>query len=173
MKMSKEGAASFLGLKIEGDGDNVKFVKHSGEEVTHAEAVLNVVNYRKELKALSKNSLGVVSSQREWHHLRLLGYWIEIQNTLEKMQQDAELPAEVVSAPKQSPMPSMFDNEQFREIMTVVTSHQLFKRVDTNHDYAHSVNCITCGEMSAGTDQQFHIGHMLYNAGFRKTYETA
>jgi hypothetical protein len=173
MMMSKEGAASFLGLRIEGDGDSIKFVKNSGGEVTHAEAVLNVLTHRKELKALSKNSLGVVSSQREWHHLRLLGYWIEIQSTLEKMNKNSEVNSETVVAPKKSHMPSMFDNEQFREIMTVITSHQLFKRVDTNHDYAHSVNCITCGEMSAGTDQQFHIGHMLYDAGFRKTYETA
>lgn len=173
MRMSKEGAASFLGLRIEGDGDSIKFVRASGEEVTHGQAVVKVVEHRKALASLSKNTIGTVSSKREWYHLRLLGYWIEIQDTLKKIN-ESKLSVEAVSAPKKnSPMPSMFDNEQFREIMTVVTSHQLFKRVDTNHDYAHSVNCITCGEMSAGTDQQFHIGHMLYDAGFRKNSETA
>lgn len=170
MKMSKEAAASFLGLKIESDGDSIKFVKTSGGEVTHAEAVKNVLKHRKKLKDLSRNTIGVVSSQREWYHLRLLGYWIEIQNTLEKMIAKSELKAKT-AVPVKSQMPSMFDNAQFREMMTVITSHQLFKRVDTDHDFAHSVNCITCGEMSAGTDQQFHIGHMLYDAGFRNLPE--
>lgn len=170
MKMSKEGAASFLGLRIEGDGNSIKFVKTSGGEVTHAEAVLNVLKHRKKLKDLSHNTIGVVSSQREWYHLRLLGYWIEIQSTLEKIIAESELKARTLVSSK-SQMPSMFDNEQFREIMTVITSHQLFKRVDTDHDFAHSVNCISCGEMSAGDDQQFHIAHMLYDAGFRKIPE--
>lgn len=170
MKMSKEGAASFLGLKIEGDGDSIKFVKTSGEEVTHDEAVQNVLHHRKELKSLSPSNLGFVSSQREWAHLKFLGYWIEIQNTLEKMKSESELDSKPAVAPK-SHMPSMFDNDQFREIMTVITSHQLFKRVDTDHDFGHSVNCITCGEMSAGDDQQFHTAHMLYDAGFRKIPE--
>lgn len=171
MKMSKEAAASFLGLRIEGDGENIKFVKHSGEEVEHAEAVLNVLKHRKKLKDLSKNALGVVSSQREWYHLRLLGYWIEIQNTLDRMKKDADPIPEISVTQKKSQMPSMFDNDQFRELMTVITSHQLFKRVDTDHDFAHSVNCITCGELSAGSDQQFHIAHMLYDAGFRNLPE--
>jgi hypothetical protein len=168
MKMSKEGAASFLGLRIEGDGDRIKFVKISGGEVTHAEAVLNVSKHRKELKNLAQNNLGVVSSQREWYHLKFLGHWIEVQSTLEK--QVSQVDADDV-APKKSHMPSMFDNEQFREMMTVITSHQLFKKVDTDRDFAHTVNCITCGELSAGDDQQFHIGHMLYDAGFRKIPE--
>lgn len=172
MKMSKEGAASYLGLRIEGDGDHVKFVRYSGAEVTLEEAKLKIVQHQKSLTVFSKRAIGTVSSSNEWYHTKVLNYWVEIKDVLQKIEDEKELKAQVEAVPSVSPMPSLFDNKQFREIMTVVTSHQLFKKVDKSLDFGHSVNCITCGEMSAGTDQQFHIGHMLYNAGFRKPSET-
>lgn len=168
--MSKEGAANFLGLKIEGDGDNVKFVKNSGEEVTHDEAMQNVLHHRKMLKSLSQSNLGFVSSQREWAHLKFLGYWIEIQNTLEKMKSKPEVIIKTAATPK-THMPSIFENEDFREMMEIITHHHLFKIVDTTQAFGHTVNCLTCGELSISDDQQFHTAHMLYDAGFRKIPE--
>lgn len=170
MRNSKEAASSFLGLRIEGAGDKVKFVKHSGEEVTHTEASENVVKHRKELKALSSNSLGAVTSQREWYQLKFLGAWIEIAKVLETDNDELEEEKASVPAPESvTSDPSLFDDEQYREITEIITSHQLFKIVDVSKSFAHTVNCTTCGELSVGHDQDFHVATMLYRAGFRKT----
>jgi hypothetical protein len=170
MRNSKEAASSFLGLRIEGAGDKVKFVKHSGEEVTHKEATDNVTKHRKELKALSSNTLGAVSSQREWYHLKFLGAWIEIAKVLEVDNEEPESdePAVVATKPVTN-NPSLFDDEQYRAITEVITSHHLFKIVDVSRTFAHTVNCVTCGELSVDHDQDFHVATMLYRAGFRKT----
>lgn len=70
--------------------------------------------------------------------------------------------------PRRDDMPSLFDNEQFRKMMETITAHRLFKVIDTRVSFAHTVHCMTCGELSVDHDQEFHIASKLYEDGFRQ-----
>lgn len=160
--MNKEMAAKTLDLKIEETSGSLKFLTASGEEVTLAGVEGSIASNRLALDETPWATEGAVRAA-QWSHLKELGAWIEIKSHLEKES----------GRPRRTQMPSIFDDEQFREMMTVITSHRLYKTVDTNRTFAHTVNCVTCGELSVDIDQEFHIAHMLTDAGFGKLPEVS
>lgn len=65
--------------------------------------------------------------------------------------------------------PSLFDNDEYREMLEIMNAHKIYKSIDTQVAYAFTLTCKTCGDVQHGTDEDLHIAHQLMLAGFRKS----
>lgn len=130
------------------------------KELTLDEIDLAIETHRKELDKIANSSLigGV-----QWYHRQRI-------EALEKVREVVLTSGnKVLSSIDPKNAPSLFDNDEYRDMVDVIGSHKLYKTIGKELSFAYTMMCRTCGEVSHGTDEDLHIAHQLLLAGFRRS----
>lgn len=62
--------------------------------------------------------------------------------------------------------PNIFTNSEFSGLLEIMFSHTFTRTVDTSVSFGYVTHCKSCGEMTAGDSQEFHIAHQILLAGY-------
>lgn len=139
---------------------------HSNDEITFKYARGECEYYNRELQKCLL-SLDTVDKDYEDPNYAsiasLLTAWKTIADRVLKESNQKATSSKKYSSKTQ---PSLFDDESFRKIVEIMSSHKIKRVIDPSIPFGYVNKCTTCGELSMGDEEDFHIAHMLLVAGF-------
>lgn len=159
--MDLQKALNTLNISIESDGQYVSYVQNNGDvskELTLNDVDLSISNHLQEITRMSETSS--VGGLQYYHTSQIKAL---------ELVRDAIIRANHKTSPSIDPKlaPSLFDSEEYRNLVEIMQMHKLYKSMSVDFTFAHKLMCRTCGEMPHDTDEDLHTAHQILLAGYR------